>query len=126
MTTEAISAEDYNALVAGQKRGPKYGNRQTEVDGIGFDSKAEAKRYTDLRLLEVGGAITDLVLQPRFPLMVNGEKVGVYVADFQYVEDGRLVVEDVKGGAATKTPVYRLKVKLMAAIHGITVEEIGG
>lgn len=119
--TESISADEYNALVAKQKRS-KYGNRKTEVDGIRFDSSAEAKRYGELKLLEAQGAIVELQLQPRFPLMVNGEKVGTYSADFQYRDsNGRLVVEDVKG---MPTTVYRLKKRLMKAVHGIDIQEV--
>ena len=38
-----------------------------------------------------------------------------YTADFSYVEtqDGHPVVEDVKGGKATQTAVFKLKVKLL-------------
>ena len=53
----------------------KYGNRKTEVDGIVFDSKKEAERYRDLKLLERAGDIRELVLQPSFVLNVNGIKV---------------------------------------------------
>jgi hypothetical protein len=68
------------------------------------------------------GTIYGLRLQPRYPLTVNGVKVGTYVADFAYVDAaGDDVVEDVKG---VRTPVFKLKAKLMKAVHGITVEEI--
>ena len=124
MPTDIISAEDYNELVAGKKQ-PKYRNRKTEVDGITFDSVAEARRYGELKLLEAQGEIFGLQLQPRFPLMVNGEKVGMYSADFQYLDsDGQLVVEDVKGGNATKTEAYQLRKRLMKAVHGIEIEEV--
>lgn len=118
-----MTAEEYLAYVAGETtKVPKYGNCETEVDGTMFDSIAEARHYETLRTLERVGAIHDLKLQPRFPLMVNGEKIGTYVADFQYVDtEGRLVVEDVKG---MRTPVYKLKKKLMKAVHGIEIEEV--
>ena len=104
----------------------KYHAVPTEIDGIRFASKAEARRYQELSLLESGGAIRELELQPAYDLIVNGVKVGRYVGDFRYWDNERnvAVVEDVKGGNATKTPVYRLKRKLVQAIHGITISEV--
>ncbi len=101
----------------------KYRNIKVECDGIHFDSKKERDRYLQLRLLERGSAIREVVLQPAFPLIVNGKKIGTYKADFQYTEceTGEQVVEDVKG---MKTPVYNLKKKLVAALYGIQVREV--
>jgi hypothetical protein len=62
----------------------KYRNVKTEVDGIKFDSKKEATRYGQLRLLEKAGLIGNLRLQVQYPLIVHGVKVGSYVADFVY------------------------------------------
>lgn len=89
----------------------KFGNVPTVVDGIRFDSQAEARRYGELLILVRAGAITDLAVHPRYVLM-DCPRPPVYVADFAYVEDGRQIVEDVKGGKATQTPVFRLKAKL--------------
>ena len=91
----------------------KYNNVRTVVDGITFDSKKEAERYSELRLLEIGNHITNLECQPKIPLMVNGKQVGNYIGDFKYRESGRWVVEDVKS-KATMTPVYRLKKKILS------------
>jgi hypothetical protein len=102
----------------------KYGNVPTMVNGQQFDSKAEAFRYLQLLGLQQAGEIEDLELQPRYRLEVNGVKIADYRADFRYVTGGLVVVEDVKGGSATKTPSYRLKAKLMWAIHGIKVKEV--
>jgi hypothetical protein len=57
--------------------------------------------------------------------MVNGEKIGRYVADFRYVDTatGVVTVEDVKSGP-TKTPVYRLKRKLVKALYDIDITEV--
>lgn len=121
--SDTLTADEYNELTKKRKPG-KYGNRKTEVDGVTFDSAAEARRYSDLVLMVAAGVITDLELQPRYPLMVNGQKVSTYVADFRYRDKvGRLVVEDVKG---VKTPAYRLKAKLMKAVHNIEVQEVTG
>jgi len=94
----------------------KYGNRRTVVDGIAFDSRAEANRYRELKLLERAGEITTLELQPRFTLMegarVNGRKIRsiTYTADFRYRDGDTMVIEDVKG---TETAVFRLKARLL-------------
>lgn len=93
----------------------KYQNVHTEVDGIVFASKKEAKRYGELRLLERAGQITDLRLQPRFPLRVNDVLIATYVGDFHYQEKGQWVVEDTKG---VQTPVFKLKAKLFKALYG--------
>lgn len=96
----------------------KYKNKKVKVDGINFDSMKEARRYKELKLLEMGGAITDLTLQPKFELIptirIKGhktERVTYYIADFAYTEKktGKKVVEDVKG---FKTEVYKLKKKM--------------
>jgi hypothetical protein len=105
----------------------KYGNRKTVVDGITFASKAEARRYLELMMLQRGGAISQLELQPRFPMVVNGVKVCTYVADFSYSENGLgtvITVEDVKSEATCKLPVFRIKKKLMLALYGIDVQEV--
>lgn len=102
----------------------KYGAVPTYHDGRRYASKAEARRAVELRALEMAGEIHDLEYQPGFDLWVNGVKVGTYVADFAYrTKGGLLVVEDVKS-KPTMTPVYRLKRKLMLAIHGVTVTEV--
>ncbi|MGD9714830.1 MAG: DUF1064 domain-containing protein [Thermomicrobiales bacterium] len=104
------------------KKPSKYKAVRTTLDGITFASKREAERYATLKLLEKAGDITKLELQPRYPLVVNDQLVGNYVADFRYRdEQGNTVVEDAKG---VKTPVYKLKKKLMKAIYGIEVREV--
>lgn len=101
----------------------KFNAKKTVLDGITFDSKAEAKRYGELKLLEKRGEITDLELQPRYDLAVEGVKLGFYKGDFRYRDRaGALHVEDVKG---VRTPLYALKAKLVKALHGIEIEEIG-
>lgn len=103
----------------------KYGNIPTEVDGIHFDSKKEAARWSDLRNLQRAGHLAALRRQPKFPLEINGELICTYKADFAYRdESGRLCIEDVKGGEATKTPEYKLKRRLMKVLLGIDVIEI--
>jgi hypothetical protein len=110
------------------KKPSKYRARRTEVDGITFASKKEAKRYSELKLLERAGEIQNLELQPRFELQASGgAPLGAYVADFRFYERRQHVnvfhevVEDVKG---FKTPLYRWKKKHVEAQYGITIREI--
>ena len=100
----------------------KYRAVKTEVDGIMFDSKREAARYMELMLLQKAGEISHLELQPSFVCMVNGHKICNYKADFRYFNANGSVVEDVKG---MKTPVYRIKKKLVEALFpGVTIQEV--
>ncbi|MFD2234800.1 DUF1064 domain-containing protein [Phaeospirillum tilakii] len=100
----------------------KFHARKTEVDGILFDSAAEARRWSDLLLLERAGEIRGLERQVDFPCIVNGEKVCVYRADFVYFTGVGRVVEDVKGH---RTREYLLKKKLVEAVYpGVQITEI--
>lgn len=105
------------------KRRSKYGAIRTAVDGKVFASKREANRYLELKMLAKANEIEKLELQPRFKLIVSGIHIATYVADFQYIcrKTGERVTEDCKG---FKTPVYRIKKKLVKAIHGIDVVEV--
>lgn len=96
----------------------KYGNTAVVVDGTRFASKAEARHCMELKLREKAGEISDVQFQPRFPMYVNGELICTYVADAIYVEGDRYVVIDVKG---VETDVFKLKRKLMKALHKIDV-----
>lgn len=94
------------------------------IRGIRFDSTHEAQHYVGLRTRLEDGEITGLVLQPSYDIhAANGEKVATYIADFRYVEitSGRVVVVDAKG---MRTPLYRLKKKLVEAEHAITIVEV--
>ena len=98
----------------------KYNAKKCVIDGIKFDSLKEGRRYQQLKLLEKAGEIENLELQPKYDLMVNSKRVGFYKADFRYIENGELVVEDVKG---MKTPIYNLKKKMVKAIYNIDIKE---
>jgi hypothetical protein len=106
----------------------KFRNVRVTVDGIDFQSKHEAHRYQELRLMEKAGMIRNLELQRPFALTVNGYPVCVYLADFTYDqlekrgsgESWQMVTEDAKG---MRTPVYVIKKKLMRAIYGIDILE---
>ena len=98
----------------------KYHNTKTVADGIKFDSKLEAERYAQLKMMERAGVIRDLELQPEYELIPSFKKDGktwrktVYKADFRYIlaEDDKTIIEDVKGSTAVITDVFRLKQKL--------------
>lgn len=106
--------------------GSKYHARKTTVDGITFDSRKEADRYLVLKGMEEDGTIEYLRRQVRYELIpafdVDGKhyRPVYYVADFVYVEDGKEVVEDVKGMV---TDVYKLKSKLFARRYGMSIRE---
>jgi hypothetical protein len=106
----------------------KYRNKKTVVDGITFDSKKEAARYSELKLLEKAGIIKYLELQPKIKLEVAGIKIVYgtghqvrYHGDFRYwdCDKKHFVVEDTKG---VKTPAYRLKKAILRAM-GIDIVE---
>lgn len=99
----------------------KYRNKKTVIDGITFDSRREASRYGVLKIMQAAGLISGLRLQVPYVITVNGEKICKYVADFVYQENGREVVEDVKG---VRTREYILKRKLMFAVFGIEIKEV--
>ncbi len=89
-------------------------------NGIVFDSKREMARYIHLMILENAGKIQDLERQISYPIEVNGQKICNYIADFRYRDNDVTVVEDSKG---VRTPVYRLKAKLVRAVYGIEIKE---
>jgi hypothetical protein len=101
----------------------KMHNIKTKVDGFTFDSLDEAARYGELKIEERAGLITDLKVHKPYRLVVNGIHICNYEADFTYHRDGKLVVEDVKS-PGTITYAYRIKKKLMLAIHGIQIQEV--
>lgn len=103
-------------------RRSKYRAVPTYVGDIRFDSKAEAKRWAELLLLQKGGYIRALERQVPYALDVNGVHVCNYIADFRYREGAELVCEDVKGH---RTREYILKNKLMLACHGVKIREVG-
>ena len=107
----------------------KYGNKKTVVDGLTFDSKAEARRYAELKLLERRGDISDLRMQVQIQIAPGVLIKGAarrspplrYVADFGYrTAAGEDVIEDVKGAL---TDVYKIKRHLLA-LQGVVIQEV--
>lgn len=117
----------------------KYRSIKTEVDGIVFDSRKEAGRYSELKLLERAGKISNLRLQVKYMLIpaqrepdTKGPRGGIrpgrllekecsYIADFVYEENGTTIVEDTKG---FRTDAYIIKRKLMLERYGIKIREV--
>lgn len=115
---------DYQIIGKSQvKKKNKYSNEKTEVCGIFFDSKKEAKRYKELLILLKTGVIGLLECQISYELNEGGTYSLKYIADFRYVlcATGVVVVEDVKG---FKTREFIKKKRLMKKVHGITINEI--
>ncbi len=103
----------------------KYKNKKVVINGIKFDSLKEGNRYRELKLLERSGVISDLKLQVPYTL-IEKSKYGreiKYIADFTYLEQGKLIVEDVKS-PITRTPLYRLKKRLLAERYNIIISEV--
>ena len=116
----------------------KYGAIKTVVDGITFASRAEANRYCVLSYWQSQGKISDLKVQPKFPLWFDGKplracdgmskKTGkpikgkqiTPVMDFSYIDNGGIFhVEDVKG---CDNPNSKLKRALVQHATGLVVE----
>lgn len=124
----------------------KYKNRKKLVDGIEFDSAKEARRWSELKLLEKAREISDLRRQVKFVLIESqyeessevyqrGKNKGKpkrgkilehecsYIADFVYTDEktGKTVVEDTKG---FKTKDYIIKRKLLLERYKIRITEV--
>ena len=116
----------------------KYNNRKVKRDGIVFDSKHEADRWNELKLLEKAGEISNLRRQVKYVLIPTQysdteftkrgkpkviEREASYVADFVYHNNmfDMEIVEDAKG---FRTDDYILKRKLMLHVHGIRIMEV--
>ena len=95
----------------------KYRNKKVVIDNILFDSKKEARRYKELKLMEKAGLITNLVLQPKYEILKSFKRRGKthrkieYIADFGYFDNERQaeIIEDIKG---ISTDVFNIKKKL--------------
>lgn len=95
----------------------KYHSKKAKCNqGHIHDSKKEAARCDELTMLEKSGEIKSLRQQVRFELIppakytdMPNERACVYIADFAYLKDDIMFVEDTKG---FKTPEYIIKRKL--------------
>jgi hypothetical protein len=117
-----ITAAEYQAGMLTKKK-HKYRAKRETVDGINFASKAEAREYGNLKYQERAGLIRNLKIQPRYPLVVNGVGVGLYIGDFSFDEKflhtsgehtWRKVCTDAKG---MRLPLYVLKIALARVLY---------
>ena len=116
------------------KKTNKYGAEKTTLDGVEYDSKKEANRYAQLKILERIGEIKNLRRQVKYVLIPKQKKSDgtierecYYKADFVYDKDGKTVVEDVKGYRNPSTAaygIYTIKRKLMLERYGIEIKEV--
>ena len=137
MTTRAAWTRKVDrTLEASRPPAPnKYRARRLELDGITFDSHREATRYQELKYLLAADVIRELEVHPAFPLIVLAltpqgppwtfHTIGLYHADFRYTDlrSGEVVIEDVKA-PPTRTTAYRLRKRIVEAVHGITIREV--
>jgi len=96
----------------------KFNAVRCESDGFKFASKAERKRYLELKTLRKTGDVVLFLMQTPFHLPGNTK----YVCDFQVFWSNETVTfEDVKG---MKTPMYNLKKKQVEELYKVTITEI--
>lgn len=113
-------------------RSGKIPHRTSKCDGEKLDSKAEAERYRELRLMQRAGRISKLKCHPQWEIIPaqrgpDGKvlfRAAKYTADFSYIQDGELIVEDVKSEYTAKEKDYIIRRKLMLHVNGIYVHEI--
>lgn len=94
----------------------KYNAKPTTVNGVRYDSKSESGRFRQLELLQQAGVISNLKLKPIYELQPSfvdntgkRQRAVNYEADASYTENGREVVEDVKG---FETAAFKIKRKM--------------
>lgn len=117
---------------AAPKKESKYRSRKVERDGVTYDSNKEATRALVLERMQAAGEISDLRRQVAFVLAPAVRLAGEmrqkpalrYWADFTYLQNGVLVVEDVKSAPTRTKESYRIKKHLLATVHGIHIKEV--
>ena len=139
MTPEAYAAKQALNRAAINKSNAEFlpvleqvkANKYRNIKTAGSDSKKESKRLQELRLLQAAGAITALMPQVQYTLVPatrteDGKAVraATYTCDAQYLEEGKLIVEDVKSPPTRKLPRYVLAKKLMLQLYGVEIREI--
>lgn len=132
----SISLAEYRKQFAPKiktkSRRSKYNSKRIEKDGMRFDSAKEYKRYIELTAMMQRGEISELKCQVKFVLApkvkLEDEKRAKpelrYYADFTYLMNGQLIVEDVKSAATRKLATYRMKKHMLFIVHGISITEI--
>ena len=115
----------------GERKSGRIPHNYVRVGDEQFDSQAEADRYMELRVMQKAGIITCLVCHPKYDLIPTQKVPGQrafrphrYTADFTYVRDGQVIVEDVKSVRTREERDYIINRKLMWMIHKIYVHEV--
>lgn len=127
-------------MIKAKKKTNKYNAKKTVIDGIEFDSTKEGKRYVVLKNAQEQGAISNLTLQPAWEALPAKRETYIehlktkykiktrtivqpikYTADFSYIKDGKLIVEDVKPCPQMLSRDVPLRLKLMKYFHDIDV-----
>ena len=132
----SISVEEYRKQFGGGRKtgakSNKFNAQKIEKDGMKFDSQKEFKRYIELTAQMQRGEISELQCQVKFELApkvkIAGEKRAKpalrYFADFTYMSNGKLIVEDVKSVVTRKLASFRNKKHLMKTVHDIDIKEV--
>ena len=132
----SISVEEYRKQFGGGRKTAvkrnKFNATKIEKDGMKFDSQKEFKRYIELTAQMQRGEISELKCQVKFELApkvkIAGEKRAKpalrYFADFTYLSNGMLIVEDVKSVVTRKLASFRNKKHLMKSVHDIDIKEV--
>lgn len=127
--TETLTAKQFRDM---NKPRNKFNAKKVRIDGHMFASKRESQRYAALKQMQDAGQISDLELQPVFPLIINDKQVLIkskryrngraakYTADFRYRQDGKVIVEDVKS-EATRTEASALRIAVAETIYNMKV-----
>ena len=118
-TGDSLSLEEYRAILPPFSKRSKYHNKKTGR----YDSKKEAKRAGILKLLEKQGLISDLREQVKFAFYHEDQLLMTYIADFTYMQQDELIVEDVKSPPTRANRVYALKRKAMRIWFDIEILE---
>lgn len=111
VTPEDLTGKKWRTSV-GRNSASKMGNARVFFDNFWFMSQREADRWQELKLLQTAGHIKELRRQVPYKLTSHDQFICRYVADYEYVEDGKLVVEDSKG---FQTAVFKIKWKMLQA-----------
>ena len=102
-----------------KKKKNKHNASPKVFDGIKFASTAEARRYSELKLMQKSGDIDYLYLQPRFLIQPKFRYLGKnyqaihYTPDFMYFELGKITVEEYKSEHTVKDAAYIMRKKML-------------
>jgi len=109
-------------MIKAWKQSKYHAIRTQNADGTWSDSLREARFDAQIMLLQHDPKTARVVRKEKFPIVVNGEKICTFVSDwFVEKKTGEKIVYDAKG---VKTPIYKLKKKLVKALYGLDIVEL--